>query len=88
VLEDLEHARARGATIYAEVAGASSDAFHLPQPDGAGALKAMRAAHADAGLALDAPALISTHGAGAPLNDRMEAEAIRTLYGDGVTHHR
>jgi nodulation protein E len=90
VLEDLDHARARGATIYAEVvgAGASSDAFHLTQPDGEGAVRAMRAAHADAGLALDAPSLISTHGTGTPLNDKTEAEAIRRVYGAGLGRHR
>jgi nodulation protein E len=90
VLEDLEHARARGATIYAEVAGAgaSSDAFHLTQPDGAGAVKAISLAHADAGLARDAPALISTHGTGTPLNDKMEAEAIRQVYGPGLDRHQ
>ena len=90
VLEDLDHARARGAVVYAEVAGAgaSSDAFHLTQPDGEGAVRAMRAAHADAGLALDAPSLISTHGTGTPLNDKMEAEAIRQVYGAGLDRRR
>jgi nodulation protein E len=90
VLEDLDHARARGATIYAELAGAgaTSDAFHLTQPDGEGAVKAMAQAHADAGLARDAPALISTHGTGTPLNDKMEAEAIRRVYGADIGRHR
>jgi nodulation protein E len=89
VLEDMEHARARGATIYAELAGsgASSDAFNLTQPDGVGAVAAMTAAHADAGLALDAPTLISTHGTGTPLNDKMEAEAIRQVYGAALGRH-
>ena len=44
----------------------------------------MRQAYADAGLARDAPALISTHGTGTPLNDKMEAEAIRQVYGAGA----
>jgi nodulation protein E len=90
VLEDMDHARARGATIYAELAGAgaSSDAFHLTQPDGAGAVRAIAAAHADAGLPLDAPALISTHGTGTPLNDKMEAEAIGEVYGAALERHR
>jgi nodulation protein E len=90
VLEDLDHARARGATIYAEIAGAgaSSDAFDLTRPDGEGALKAMAQAHADAGLPLDAPVLISTHGTGTPLNDKTEAQVLRQLYGDALGRHR
>ena len=90
VLEDMDHATARGATIYAELAGAgaSSDAFHLTQPDGEGAVKAMRQAHADAGVALGTPALISTHGTGTPVNDKMEAEAIGQVYGDALARHR
>ena len=90
VLEDMDHATARGATIYAELAGAgaSSDAFHLTQPDGEGAVKAMRQAHADAGVALGTPALISTHGTGTPVNDKMEAEAIGQVYGDAMARHR
>ena len=90
VLEDLDHARARGATIYAELAGAgaTSDAFHLTQPDGEGAMKAMRQAHADAGVALETPALISTHGTGTPVNDKMEAEAIRQVYGAALDAHQ
>jgi len=90
VLEDMDHATARGADIYAELAGAgaSSDAFHLTQPDGEGATKAMRMAHSDAGVALDAPALISTHGTGTPVNDKMEAEAIHAVYGQALDRHR
>jgi nodulation protein E len=90
VLEDLDHARARGATIYAEIAGAgaTSDAFDLTRPDGVGAMRAMKAAHADAGIAPDAPALISTHGTGTPLNDKTEADVIRQVYGDALVRHR
>ena len=86
IVEDLDHARARGATIHAELigAGASSDAFDLTQPDPGGALKAMRAACADAGAKLDAPFLISTHGTGTPLNDKMEAGVLRTLFGSAL----
>jgi nodulation protein E len=89
VLEDMDHALARGATIYAEVAGmgASSDASDLTRPDGVGAATAMRLAHEDAGAALDAPALISTHGTGTPLNDKMEAVAIREIYGEALARH-
>jgi nodulation protein E len=89
VLEDLEHARARGAMIYAELAGAgaSSDAFDLTRPDGEGALKAMADAYVDAGLSRDAPALVSTHGTGTPLNDKVEAGALRTLFGPALGRH-
>lgn len=89
VLEDLDHARARGATIYAELvgAGASSDAFHLTQPDGEGALAAMAQAYQDAAVPHDAPALVSTHGTGTPVNDKMEAEALRRLYGGALDRH-
>ena len=90
VLEDLGHAKARGATIYAEVAGAgaTSDAFDLTRPHGVGAIRAMKAAHAEAGLPFDAPALISTHGTGTPLNDKTEADAIRQVYGEALGRHQ
>jgi nodulation protein E len=90
VLEDLDHAKARGATIYGEIAGAgaTSDAFDLTRPDGIGAMRAMKAAHADAGVALDAPVLVSTHGTGTPLNDKTEADAIRQVYGDALARHQ
>jgi len=89
VLEDLDHARARGATIYAELtgAGATSDAFHLTQPDGEGALAAMSQAYQDASVPLDAPAIVSTHGTGTPVNDKMEAEVLRRLYGADLDRH-
>jgi nodulation protein E len=89
VLEDYEHAVARGATIYAEVigAGGSSDAFHLTQPDGIGAVSAMRAAYADAGFGPDVPALISAHGTATPLNDKTEAGAIREVAGEFLDRH-
>jgi nodulation protein E len=86
VLESESHARARGATLHAELAGmgTSSDAHHLtaPHPDGAAA--AIRAAHADAQLPLDTPALISSHGTGTALNDKSESEAMRAVYGAGM----
>jgi nodulation protein E len=89
VLEDLDHARARGATIHAEVigAGASSDAFDLTQPDGVGALKAMTEAYADAAVSLSEPCLVSAHGTGTPLNDKMEAQALRALFGGELERH-
>ena len=86
VLEDEAHARARGAVILGELAGegATSDAHHITAPNGEGAVRAIRLAHADAGLPLDAPVLYSAHGTGTLLNDRMEAQALREVYGDAL----
>ncbi len=83
VLESEAHARARGAPVLAEMAGlgTASDAHHLTAPHADGAAAAIRAAHLDAGLALDAPALISSHGTGTVLNDKTEAQAMRAVYG-------
>ena len=86
VLEDMEHARARGAPILGEVLGegATSDAHHITAPSGEGAERAIRLAHADAGVPLDAPVLYSAHGTGTVLNDRTEAAALRAVYGDAL----
>jgi 3-oxoacyl-[acyl-carrier-protein] synthase II len=85
ILEREEHAAARGASVFGRVIGygASNDAFDMVQPDefGAGALIAMRAALADAGLAPGEVDFISAHGTGTPINDRVESIAIRTLFG-------
>ena len=85
ILEREEHARARGATVYGRIVGygASNDAFDMVQPDelGAGALIAMRAALADAGVSPQEVGFISAHGTGTPINDRVETTAIRTLFG-------
>jgi 3-oxoacyl-[acyl-carrier-protein] synthase II len=85
VLEQLEHALARGARIYAELAGfgATEDAFHLtaPAPDGVYAALAMRRAIEDAGLAPEAIDHISAHGTGTPLNDAAETAAIKQALG-------
>ena len=83
VLEDWEHATARGAPVHGELIGygAAADAAHLTAPDLDGVVRAIRKAHADAGLATDAPVLISSHGTGTLLNDRTEAAAIRSVYG-------
>ncbi len=100
VLEDPERARARGARIYALVAGAASnaDAYHVtaPVPDGAGAVKCMRLALDDAGLSPSDIGHINAHGTSTPLNDAAEARAIATVFGEdgppimsikGVTGH-
>ncbi len=86
VLEALEHARARGATIHAELVGygATDDASHitLPAPGGRGAVESMRVAIADAGLATDQIDYINAHGTSTPPNDRSETAAIKTLFGE------
>lgn len=86
VLETLQSAKARGAKIYAEVAGAgfSCDAYHptMPHPDGMGARLAMERALHDAGLNHDVVDYISAHGTGTPANDKIEATAIREVMGD------
>jgi nodulation protein E len=86
VLEPLEHAQARGAKIYGEIAGfgMSSDAHHLTQPLSEGAARAMRAALLDASLAPEAVGYINAHGTGTLANDPTESEAIRTVFGTNV----
>ena len=86
VLEELERARARGAKIYAEVVGfgMSGDAYHMAAPpeDGNGAVRAMAAALADAGMNPDEVDYINAHGTSTPLNDRVETRAIKEVFGD------
>ncbi|MFH1852731.1 MAG: beta-ketoacyl-ACP synthase II [Candidatus Neomarinimicrobiota bacterium] len=86
VLEELEHARSRGATILAEVAGygATDDAFHVTQPaaGGTGAAEAMRLAICDAGLPVTAVDYINAHGTSTPYNDKNETAAIKTVFGE------
>ncbi len=86
VLEELEHARARGATIHAEVVGyaTTADAHHMTAPahGGEGGAKAMRLAIEDAGLAPSDVDYINAHGTSTPLNDKFETAAIRTVFGD------
>ncbi|HUF64424.1 MAG TPA: beta-ketoacyl-ACP synthase II [Gemmatimonadaceae bacterium] len=88
ILEELEHAKARGATIYAEVAGygATGDAYHLtaPAPDGEGAQRAMRRALGDAGLQPSDVQYINAHGTSTPANDLNETRAIKAVFGDAA----
>lgn len=85
VLERLDSARARGARVWAEVAGygLSCDAHHMTaaHPEGDGAARAMMAALADAGLDADAIDYISAHGTGTPTNDRLETRALERVLG-------
>ena len=89
VLETLEHAQGRGATILAELTGSgmSSDAFHWTQPSLEGALAAMRPAVEQAGVLDAAQILISAHGTGTPLNDKNETQAVHSLFGDRAKNH-
>lgn len=86
VLEDYEHARQRGARIYAELAGfgMSGDAYHmtLPSPDGGGARRAMQNALYDARLAPEAVDYINAHGTSTPAGDKIESDAVKAVFGD------
>jgi 3-oxoacyl-[acyl-carrier-protein] synthase II len=100
VLEELEVARARGATILGEILGAASnaDAYHItaPSPDGSGAVACMELALADAGIGAEQVRQVNAHGTSTPLNDAAEAAAITKVFGSpgpavtstkGVTGH-
>ena len=86
VLEELEHAKARGAKIYAELIGfgMSADAFHMTSPpdDGAGAARCIRNAILDARIDAKHVDYINAHGTSTPAGDKAEAAAIRTVFGD------
>jgi 3-oxoacyl-[acyl-carrier-protein] synthase II len=86
ILEDYDHAVARGAKIYAEVIGygLSSDAYHIAAPpeNGEGGQRAMRMAINDAGLAIEEYDYVNAHGTSTPLNDRCETQAIKAVFGD------
>ena len=88
ILEDWDHAIARGATIYAEVIGAAStaDAHHItaPDPEGNGAIRCMELALADADITADQVSHINAHGTSTPLNDLAESVAMRRVFGDKV----
>lgn len=90
VLEEYEHAKARGAHIYGEIVGygATCDAYHItaPAPDGSGGAKAMIQAIEDAGIAKEQIDYINAHGTSTPLNDRTETAAVKLAFGEHARH--
>ena len=88
ILEELEHALARNATIYGEIVGygATGDAYHMtaPRPDGSGAAAAMKLAMEEAGITPEDVSYINAHGTSTPANDSMETSAIKLAMGDAA----
>lgn len=88
VLENLDHARGRGAHIYGEIVGygATADAFHItaPEESGQGAIRAMRIALQEGGIPPSEVGYLNAHGTSTPLNDAMETKAIKAVFGDGA----
>ena len=84
ILEELEHAQKRGARIYCELTGysATADAFHITQPSGAGAARAMKLCLDDAGLNPGEVQYLNAHGTSTPVGDIAETKAIKNVFGD------
>jgi 3-oxoacyl-[acyl-carrier-protein] synthase II len=86
ILEELEHAKNRGANIYAELAGVglTGDGFHItaPEPNGYGAVRSMRESISDAQISIQDIDYINAHGTSTPLNDVTETKAIKNLFGE------
>ncbi|WP_456275878.1 beta-ketoacyl-ACP synthase II [Bacillus sp. AK128] len=86
ILEDLEHAQARGARIYAEIVGygATGDAYHItqPAPAGEGGVRAMQQALQDSGLNPDQITYMNAHGTSTPYNDKFETMAVKEVFGE------
>lgn len=83
VLEELEHARARGAKIYGEIRGVgyTGDAYHVSAPSGEGGRRAMEAALSQGGLKIEDIDYVNAHGTSTPVGDKMELETIQGLFG-------
>lgn len=92
ILEELEHAKARGAKIYAEIVGygATGDAYHItaPAPGGEGAARSMQMALQDAEIGVDGVDYINAHGTSTPYNDDYETQAIKTVFGENAKKTR
>jgi 3-oxoacyl-[acyl-carrier-protein] synthase II len=83
LIEELEHAKARGARVYAELVGyaANADAFHITAPSGEGAVRAMRRCLADAKLAPEQVGYVNAHGTSTPVGDIAETKALKEVFG-------